>query len=80
MKYLLWQVSLIDIAKCVGCGTGLVDGPTNTAKFCNPGGLCIDTNGVIIIADTENHTLRYLANQQVLTIAGIIKFCWTSIY
>lgn len=43
-----------------GC-VGLVDGPFEHAQFSEPGGVCLDPKGeVLVVADTNNHAIRVL--------------------
>ena len=53
---------------------GSVDGSNSTARFYLPGGVAIQTNGELLIADTGNQTLRRVSpsgtNWLVTTVAG----------
>lgn len=50
---------------------GTKDGPGNVASFFQPGGVCIDANGNLYVADTQNHLIRMIApDGTVSTIAG----------
>lgn len=49
---------------------GYIDGVASQAKFNYPNGLTIDEEGVLYIADTYNHVIRKLENNQVSTVAG----------
>lgn len=40
------------------CGFGGDGGPATQATFCYPGGLAVDANGNLFIADTSNHRIR----------------------
>lgn len=46
------------------------DGPANKALFHSPQGIAVTAAGGLIIADTLNHSIRYLEKGQVTTIAG----------
>ncbi|HEX8201569.1 MAG TPA: thioredoxin-like domain-containing protein [Isosphaeraceae bacterium] len=52
-------------------GTGLTDGPFETATFNRPQGTCL-VGDVLYVADTENHAIRAvdLAARTVRTVAG----------
>jgi streptogramin lyase len=55
--------------------SGSTDGTNSTARFFYPGGLAADGQGHVLVADSNNHTIRCL-NQQgtnwvVTTIAGL---------
>lgn len=47
-----------------------IDGNFEVARFSNPTSLVSLANGDIVIADTGNHTIRKLNNDQVSTLAG----------
>jgi len=55
--------------------SGSIDGTNNTARFFYPGGLAADGQGHVLVADSNNHTLRCLTQQGtnwiVTTIAGL---------
>ncbi|SFL27477.1 NHL repeat-containing protein [Paenibacillus sp. 1_12] len=46
------------------------DGPANQALFNSPQGIAVTADDGLIIADTLNHSIRYLDKGQVTTIAG----------
>lgn len=46
------------------------DGEASQARFHFPRGLAVDAHGGLVIADSLNHTIRYLRNGAVTTIAG----------
>jgi streptogramin lyase len=54
---------------------GSTDGTNSTARFFYPGGLSADGQGHVLVADSNNHTLRCLTQQGtnwiVTTIAGL---------
>lgn len=51
--------------------TGTEDGPAADALFHDPAGLAMDTNGNLYIADSQNHTIRKLStNGMVTSFAG----------
>jgi VCBS repeat-containing protein len=50
---------------------GEIDGPGNEAEFRNPGGIVIDANDIIYVADRHNHKIRKIsASGVVSTFAG----------
>jgi hypothetical protein len=59
--------------------TGSSDGPVGIARFCNPGGIAADANG-IYVADTSNGTIRSitwndsLSDYTVETLAGVVGY------
>ncbi len=51
------------------CGAN--DGTGTAAKFCNPQGLAVDTNGDLFVGDTTNGTIRKISSAgAVTTLAG----------
>ncbi len=51
--------------------SGFADGATNTARFDRPFGVAIDASGNIIVADSNNHSIRNISpDGMVTTIAG----------
>ena len=54
--------------------SGSADGTNSTARFNNPHGVAVDTNGNLYVADVDNHTIRKVTlvgtNWVVSTIAG----------
>ncbi len=54
-----------------GSTQSIDDGATSTARFDTPAGVAIDASGNIIVADTNNHRIRSISpNGVVSTIAG----------
>ncbi len=50
---------------------GLADGVGSAARFNGPRGITVDSNGVVYVADTSNHTVRkVLPDGTVSTLAG----------
>ena len=50
---------------------GHQDGPASEARFSEPRGLACDAHGGIYVADSGNHTVRYIdAQRQVRTVLG----------
>ncbi|MBV8726180.1 MAG: hypothetical protein JO233_00220 [Candidatus Eremiobacteraeota bacterium] len=50
---------------------GYQDGPGNTARFNRPAGLAVGSDGVLYVADTNNHCIRRVdADGNVTTYAG----------
>ncbi|REK74218.1 stalk domain-containing protein [Paenibacillus paeoniae] len=50
---------------------GYADGSSSEARFYSPRGIAVSEEQGLIIADSLNHTIRYLVNGQVSTIAGV---------
>ncbi|MBI3418144.1 MAG: hypothetical protein HY043_22880 [Verrucomicrobia bacterium] len=51
---------------------GSEDGPGSTARFGNPHGVAVDSEGNIYVADSENHTIRKVTSAGlVTTLAGL---------
>jgi DNA-binding beta-propeller fold protein YncE len=50
---------------------GFADGPAAVASFSKPSGLAVLPNGVIYIADTDNHRIRVYFENKVGTLAGV---------
>ncbi len=52
--------------------SGSVDGVGSAARFNRPAGLALDTNGNLLVADTENHVIRLVTpDGTVSTLAGL---------
>lgn len=49
---------------------GYADGAAKAARFHAPKGLALTAEGGLVIADSLNHSVRYLLNGQVTTLAG----------
>lgn len=49
---------------------GYADGPAATARFSSPRGLAVDNEGGLYIADSLNHSIRYLRDGRVTTLVG----------
>jgi len=49
---------------------GLVDGSVEEAYFNRPRDLVVSSDGVIYVADTDNHVIRKIEDGQVTTLAG----------
>ena len=52
------------------CTAGFSDGAGSAAKFNFPGGVAVDGNGNVYVADTGNHTIRRESWTVVTTVAG----------
>lgn len=50
---------------------GYADGSSSEARFYSPRGIAVTEEQGLIIADSLNHTIRYLVDGQVSTIAGV---------
>ena len=54
-----------------GYRSGFLDGPGNSARFNNPGGLAVDGSGNVYVADISNHLIRKITPEGVVsTLAG----------
>jgi hypothetical protein len=47
-----------------------VNGPAADARFYSPKGIAADANGGLYIADSLNHSIRYLKDGKVITVLG----------
>ncbi len=64
-----------------GNGAGFNDGPGGLAQFNAPHGLATAPNGMIVLADRNNHRVRLIStNGTVSTIFGVSRSQWTSSY
>lgn len=63
--------SLYNVTTIAGSGIqGFADGPAMSAAFYQPKSLCVDDNGVVYVADYENHRIRKIEGGNVTTVAG----------
>ncbi len=59
------------VSTIAGSETGFLDGASVTAKFRSPTGVAIDASGNIIVADQDNHRIRSISTDGIVsTIAG----------
>jgi serine/threonine protein kinase/sugar lactone lactonase YvrE len=64
-----WRVSLLAGQPGV---SGSADGAASDARFQSPGGIAVDTDGNVYVADTGNNTIRKIARGgRVSTLAGL---------
>jgi sugar lactone lactonase YvrE len=52
-------------------GQGAANGNNSNARFNLPGGVAVDKNGNVYVADTANHTIRKISGGVVSTLAGL---------
>jgi len=53
---------------------GFADGDGSIARFDSPRGITVDEEGMVFVADTQNHVIRYITpNNSVYTLAGNLE-------
>ena len=57
-------------ATLAGGSEGSADGPLAQARFSRPGGVAVEGETTVYVADTGNHTIRKITGGLVTTIAG----------
>lgn len=64
-----------EVSTVAGTGsTGFTDGPAGGARFADPYGIAVTTDGVLIVADLNNQKIRKItADGTVSTIAGTVS-------
>ncbi|PYG85809.1 S-layer family protein [Ruminiclostridium sufflavum DSM 19573] len=60
--------SLLEGTDCIE--GGYADGIRTQARFNFPGGIDVNDNGIIFVADTGNHRIRAITSTSVITLAG----------
>ncbi len=59
------------VSTVAGSGSaGFANGPVLEARFAMPTGLAVSSDGAILVADSYNHCIRKIENDQVTTFAG----------
>ena len=63
------------VTTLAGSGTnGFADGVGTAARFQTPQGVAVKSNGVVVVADTNNHRIRLVATDgTVSTLAGVAQ-------
>lgn len=56
-----------------GGDAGFADGPVAAARFSQPTGVLVDTDGSLLVVDFGNHRIRRIADGAVTTVAGTGK-------
>ena len=66
------KMSGTNVSSVAGSGTsGYLDGSGSTAQFSAPGGIAVDSSGILYVADTGNRRIRTIAKDgTVSTLAG----------
>lgn len=74
VNHLVRRIStLAEVTTLAGSGgnSGSADGTGVAARFNRPGGVAVDSSGVVYVADTSNHTIRRISTaNEVTTLAG----------
>ncbi len=58
------------VSTFAGAGPGFGDGSSSVARFSNPTGVAVNTNGDVYVADVFNHKIRKISGGVVTTLAG----------
>ncbi len=59
------------VSTAAGTGTaGFLDGDAGIAQFASPSDVAVDLDGRVLVADRDNHRLRRIDGDQVVTLAG----------
>ena len=66
----IYDTTTLTTSIYAGSSSGLTNGAVTSARFRNPVGIAVDTNGDIYVADTGNHAIRKISNSVVSTYAG----------
>ncbi|EFC38984.1 predicted protein [Naegleria gruberi] len=73
-NHLVKRLDLTTLKVTIVAGTGIAGNDTNTtatgAMLNYPGGICVTSEGKLLIADTLNHVIREVSNGQIKTIIG----------
>ena len=65
------KISNGQVTTIAGCGSeGFQDGESKNAKFYNPYGICISSNGDLYVSDSDNGRIRKISNDQVTRTFG----------
>lgn len=58
------------VTTLAGSQNGFTDGPVASAKFWFPRGIGADANGNIVVADRDNHSIRYISKKGWVSTLG----------
>jgi len=58
------------LVKLAGCGSGMRNGPASQALFQKPTSMCLSATNGVLIADSGNHAIRLLFDDEVTTFSG----------
>ncbi|MFV0530620.1 MAG: IPT/TIG domain-containing protein [Flavobacteriales bacterium] len=69
--YFNYEISDVQVSTLAGSTVGYTDGTGTSARFYNPSGITVDSQGNLYVADTYNHRIRKITPEGVVsTLAG----------